>query len=75
MDGETSFTIGLIDEVDPGINPAFEGVVATPRRKLAIRTVEGSLILEIGVEAAETEVFVWVNRTPEPNEVIVGVRS
>jgi hypothetical protein len=75
MDGETSFTLGLIDEVNPGVDPAFEGVVYTPRRRLAISTVEGALVLEIGVESVETDVVVWVNSTREPDEIIIGVRS
>jgi len=73
MDGQTSFTLGLTDEVDPGNAPIFSGPIMTPNRKVALRTVEGDVILEIGVENIESNVQVWIGDLSEPDEVIVGV--
>ena len=73
MDGETDFTLGLTDEVNPGRDPDFACALETPRRKIAIQTVEDKIILEVGVERNMSDVSVWVNDPSEPDEVIVGV--
>jgi hypothetical protein len=73
MDGETHFTLGLKSEVNPGSEPAFEGLVETPNRKIAIATVERKVVLEVGVEESKTIVWIWVNRPSEPDDVVVGI--
>lgn len=73
VDGDTDFTLGLVDEVNPGRDAAFAGILETPNRKIAIRTVENEIVLEVGVEQRKTNVWVWVNHPSEPDDVIVGI--
>jgi hypothetical protein len=73
VDDETEFTLGATREVDPGDHPAFEGVLKTPHRKIAIRSVFGQTILEAPVRQEQTTVRVWVNDPKEPDRVTVGI--
>jgi len=72
-DGETEFTLGRTDEVDPGSRPAFEGNLKTPNRKIAVRSVLSKTILEAPVPQQHTTIRVWVNDPKEPDNVIVGI--
>jgi hypothetical protein len=73
IDGETELTLGASREVDPGRHPDFEGVLTTPSRRIAVRSVLGQAILEAPVPGKMTKVRVWVNDTGEPDEVIIGI--
>jgi hypothetical protein len=73
MDGETEMVLGPAAEVDPGGKPAFDGIIATPSRKVAVTTVEGEAILVTAVPDTKTRVRVWTNRTREPDRVLIGV--
>ncbi len=70
-DGETAFTLGKVLEVDPGTPSAFQGMLKTPSRRIAIRSVDGT-ILEAPVLQLNTAVRIWTNHPSEPDEVIVG---
>jgi hypothetical protein len=73
VDGETDFTLGATRDVNPGIDPAFEGELKTPNRTIAIRSVLGQTILEAPVPQEQTTVRVWVNDPKEPDRVTVGI--
>jgi len=73
VDGETEFTLGTTREVDPGDKPVFQGMLKTPNRRVAVRSVLGHTILETPVTQEQTTVRVWVNDPKEPDRVIVGI--
>ena len=72
-DGETEIDLGLSNCVNTGDEPAFEGTLKTPNRKIAVRDVLGVVLLEMAVPAAETIVRIWVNDSKEPDKIIVGI--
>ena len=72
VDGETEFTLGATPDVNPGIDPAFEGKLKTPNRMIAVRSVLHETILEATVPEEQTTVRVWVNDPTEPDKVIIG---
>ncbi len=72
-DGETEIILGLSGEVSDGDQPAFDGLVKTPSRKVAVRTVHGVTVLETAVPKSEARVQVWVNDTREPDRITVAV--
>jgi hypothetical protein len=51
----------------------FAGTLKTPGRKIALKTVEGNMILEMPTANSETVVKIWTNRTWSPDKVFVGV--
>jgi hypothetical protein len=73
IDGDTEFTLGETHEVDPGDHPTFRGILKTPNRRIALRSVIGQTILETPVPEQQTIVRVWVNDPSEPDQVIVGI--
>jgi len=73
VDGETEFTLGSTREVDPGDRPAFQGMLKTPGRKIAVRSVLGQTMLEAPVPQDQTKIRIWVNDPKEPDRVIVGI--
>ena len=53
--------------------PAFDGRLATPSRKVAVRTVSGVTLMEVTVPTTETRVLVSTNAPTEPTELTIGV--
>jgi hypothetical protein len=72
-DGETEFILGNSDSIGRGERPAFEGTLKTPSRKIAVRSVLGTMILEMPVPSGETMVRVWVNDPQEPDCITIGI--
>lgn len=72
-DGETEILLGLGSDMDPGERPVFEGRVATPSRKISVKTVLGGILLESAVPAAETRIRVWANDSAEPDRIMIGI--
>ena len=71
-DGETSLT--LSDERPPRLPkevPAFDGVIATPSRKLSICSVHDEQLLALDVANSSTRVRIWANHPSEPSEIWV----
>lgn len=56
----------------PG-QPAFEGRLATPSRKVAVRTVAGATLMEVTVPTADTRILISTNAPSEPTELTIGV--
>ena len=73
VDGDTEFTLGETGYVSPAGEPAFQGGLKTPNRKVTLRTVTGQTILETPVLQQETMVRVWTNDSSEPDQVVVGI--
>ena len=73
VDGKTQVTLGAARDVDPGIRPAFDGLVETPSHAVTVSTVEREKVLECAVKTIQTRVRIWVNRPTEPDDVIVGL--
>jgi hypothetical protein len=71
-DGPTKITMGPVQEVDPGEHPAFDGILATPTRTVAVTTVEADGVLVANVPALRTRIRIWTNRPKEPDNVVVG---
>lgn len=72
-DGPTKITMGPAQEVDPGEHPAFDGILATPTRTVAVDTVEVDGVLVANVPALRTRIRIWTNRPKEPDNVVVGL--
>jgi hypothetical protein len=52
---------------------AFDGRLATPSRKVAVRTLLGATLLEVTVPTTETQVRIWANDPAEPTELTIAV--
>jgi hypothetical protein len=71
QDGETEVTLGR--PLNTNRRPAFDGILETPGRKVAVWTVEWDKVLETRVPTARTRVRIWTNHPTEPDEVHIGV--
>jgi hypothetical protein len=72
-DGETEFTLATLAELDRKDEPAFEGMLKTPKHHVVIRTVLGQQVLTIPFNQELTKIKVWINDPNEPDTVVVGV--
>lgn len=72
-DGPTKITMGPAQEVNPGEHPAFDGILATPTRAVAVTTVEVDGALVSNVPALRTRIRIWTNRQGEPDNIVVGL--
>lgn len=73
MDGETEFTLGNREEVDPGKPTAFDGTLETPSRAIQVATVFDEVLLRADVPSDRTRVRVWTNDPKWPDRVIIGL--
>src|SRR5262245_57467372 len=73
QDGPTEVILGRAVEVDPGVEPAFDGDLETPHRAVIVSTVERNTIPESKVTVTRTRVRIWVNHPRWPDKVIVGL--
>jgi hypothetical protein len=71
IDGETRVALGK--PIETNDRPAFDGYLDTPRRKVAVWTVEWKRLLETSVPTTRTRIRVWTNHPTEPDDVYVGV--
>jgi hypothetical protein len=75
QDGETEITFGIDGEVNPSGQPAFEGSIDTPSRRVALLAVPLKHLLAVPVESTRTRVRVWTNHTTEPDRVRIGLSA
>jgi hypothetical protein len=69
-DGATRLRLfGATDDLPERL--AFEGLLQTPNRLVAVRNVLGETYLEKHVSAAVTSVQIWVNDLSEPDDICV----
>lgn len=72
-DGPTEVVLGKMSEVDPGTDPAFEGMLETPGRAIVISTVTAETVMKTIVPGQRTRVRIWVNHPRWPDKIIIGV--
>jgi hypothetical protein len=73
LDGETMIKLGPATDVDPGSRPAFETILSTPTRTVAVMTIEWATLLKAEVPALSTRVRVWTNHARWPDKVLIGL--
>jgi len=73
QDGPTEVILGTADEVDPGYQPSFDGLVATPSGVLSVQGVIHDTILAITVDSRATRVRIWPNHPRWADRIIVGI--
>jgi hypothetical protein len=70
----TELTVGDLGAAEAKASaPVFDGTLATPSRKLAVRTVLGATLLEVVVPTTDTHVRIWANTPAEPTALRIGV--
>lgn len=72
-DGETEFTLGTLAELDRSEQPAYVGILKTPSRRVAVRSILGRCLLDTAVSGELTRLTIWVNDPREPDEVVIAV--
>jgi hypothetical protein len=72
-DGETEINLGDYRDLGVGKDLVFDGVLSTPSRKLAVRTVLGQTLLEVDVAGKTTRLLVWVSDLAEPDHIDIGL--
>lgn len=73
QDGPTEVILGTADEVDPGYQPSFDGLVVTPSGVLSVQGVTHDLILAMTVSSRTVRVRIWPNHRRWADKIIVGV--
>ena len=73
MDGQTEFFLGSSGQVRMNSPAVFEGMLSTPGAKVALKTVEGEVILEALTQGPKTFVRIWINRRWSPDKVHVEI--
>ena len=71
-DGPTEIALGPAEEVDPGSQPAFEIVLATPNGTLAAWTIEWRSLAEARVPNTRTRIRIWRNHPRTPDKIAIG---
>ena len=71
--GETEVLVGPGREVSTSEAATFEGELDSPSRKVALRTLLRSRVLEAPVRHPRTRVRIWVNHPSEPDKIVIGL--
>jgi len=70
----TELTVGDLGAAEAKAStPVFDGRLATPSRKVAVRTLLGVTLLEVVVPTTDTRVRIWANAPAEPTAIRIGV--
>jgi hypothetical protein len=70
----TELTVGDLGAAEAKASaPVFDGKLATPSRRLAVRTILGATLLEVVVPTTDTRVRIWANTPAEPTALTIGV--
>jgi hypothetical protein len=70
----TELTVGDLGDAEAQASaPVFDGKLATPSRRLAVRTILGATLLEVVVPTTDTRVRIWANTPAEPTALRIGV--
>ena len=72
VDGEAELTLGPAEDVSPGMDAEFDGVIETPSKLVVISTVPDDHLLKANVPDATTRIRVWRNHPVWSDKVIVG---
>lgn len=71
VDGETNITLG--PSAKASSPPAFEGLLETPNREVAVWTIEWQKLIAAKVPGGRTKIRIWTNHPTEPDEVYIGI--
>jgi hypothetical protein len=72
-DGETTLTVGTMDEVSQSEAPRFEGRLKTPSRRVVVDTVADEKVIEMPVLHTDTRIRIWTDGHLGTEFVIVGL--
>lgn len=73
FDGETRVTLGVADLVAPSGAPAFDAVIKTPSRRVAIVTAHLETLMVAKVSGDLTRIRIWENDPVEPDDIIIAL--
>ncbi|MEX0954664.1 MAG: hypothetical protein WDZ83_05570 [Rhizobiaceae bacterium] len=71
-DGDTTVTMGPVDEVALPEEAAFDGTLNTPEGTLLLFDANMPEIMSAAVGSKETRVRVWTNHRTEPDHIVIG---
>lgn len=72
-DGETNIVLGDAKNVAGQGEPAFDQLLHTPSRVIAIWTVDRQIILKADTGADETRLRIWLDDPSYPSEVVIAL--
>jgi hypothetical protein len=73
-DGDTTITLGPFGELPPQpAPPKFDGLLATPKRRVLLTDANIPEILSMDVPETRTRVRIWTNHKTEPDNVIIAL--
>lgn len=72
-DGETEIYLGHHLNSNIGVQLVFDGVLQTSSRKLAVRTVLGTTLLEMDVLETYTRLIILTNSPTEPDHIAIVI--
>lgn len=72
QDGPTRIVLAAADDVGVSGEPAFDGAVETPGRRLVVSTALLDIVLSAGVRSTRTRVRIWTNDPSLPDEILVA---
>ncbi len=64
---------GALGLTPAAAQPAFDGRLATPSRRVAVRTLAGATLMEVTVPTTETRVLISANDPAEPTALTIGI--
>lgn len=70
--GKTDITLGPADGEEPAFPLYFDGIIATPNRRVSVSMVPADVILEERVPYTQTRIRVWRDHPEWPERVVVG---
>lgn len=70
-DGETELIVSSSTEDAPDTEPAFDGILDTPRQVVEISTSERQVILRCDVGGNFTRVRIWRDHPTEPEHILI----
>jgi hypothetical protein len=69
VDGSTRISLGATNSGLEGHRLAFDGVLETPGRRIAVMSVTDEVLIQMPVESDQTRVRVWTNDDREPSDI------
>lgn len=73
-EGDTTITLGPIDEMKPQpVPPKFDGILLTPEHQVILSDANTLEILSMDVPETKTRVRIWTNHKTEPDDVIIAL--
>jgi len=73
-DGPTDLELSVTHNVISREKPVFQQQIATPTRRVVIRSVLNETLLAIDVPSTKSMVKIWANDSKEPDRIVVVVK-